>query len=69
MASALSVGPEDRASFVGQQAGGDEDLRREVLSLLESNEEAGAFLEPTEPAGSCDDEESEPEPDLGAISF
>ena len=45
MASALSVDPPRRASFVYIESAGDEELCREVLSLLESHEEAGKFLE------------------------
>ena len=57
MASALSVDARERAAFVHAQAGADEELRREVLSLLAAHEEAGEFLE-----ASPMDSSSEPEP-------
>jgi len=43
--AALSVSPRERASFISEQAREDEELRAEVLSLLESHEDAGDFLE------------------------
>ena len=67
MASALSVGPQDRAGFVESQAGGDDALRREVMSLLESHEEAGEFLEPEEAQGAAAEVETAPEPDLAGV--
>ena len=45
MEVALSVSAEERADFVSEQAGEDEELRTEVLSLLASHEGAGDFLE------------------------
>jgi len=45
MEAALTVSPPQRASFVSEQTRGDEELRAEVLSLIESHEDAGDFLE------------------------
>jgi TolB-like protein/tRNA A-37 threonylcarbamoyl transferase component Bud32 len=45
MDAALGVPPRERESFVAESCGADEELRREVLSLLESHEDAGDFLE------------------------
>jgi serine/threonine protein kinase/Flp pilus assembly protein TadD len=53
---------------VDQHTEGDEELRREVLSLLDSHEEAGDFLEPTaEVEDSAPAKENEPEPDLAGV--
>jgi len=58
-ASALELGPEERARYIDEQCGGDELLRAQVGSLLESFDLAGqeGFLDhptqggtPTEPA-------------------
>ncbi len=46
--AALEVAPHKRPNFVAERSAGDEDLRKEVLSLLASHEDAGDFLE--EPA-------------------
>ncbi len=46
--AALGVAPHQRAAWVAERTGGDDDLRQEVLSLLESHDDAGNFLE--EPA-------------------
>ena len=43
--SALTVSVGERASFLNRQCGGDEEVRREVASLLESLDESGEFLE------------------------
>ena len=43
--SALDHPPGDRASFLHQACAGDADLEREVLSLLDANQNAGSFLE------------------------
>lgn len=67
LASTLSVSPPDRAAFLDLHAGGDEELRREVLSLLESNDEAGDFLEPVEVATPAADSANEAEPDLAGV--
>jgi len=45
MDAALKVSPPERAVFVCAQARADEELRAEVMSLLESHEDAGDFLE------------------------
>jgi serine/threonine protein kinase/tetratricopeptide (TPR) repeat protein len=45
MEAALSLSPSERATFVSEQAQADEELRAEVMSLLESHEDAGDFLE------------------------
>jgi serine/threonine protein kinase/Tol biopolymer transport system component/tetratricopeptide (TPR) repeat protein len=43
--SALTVSVADRASFLHRQCADDEEVRREVASLLESLDESGRFLE------------------------
>jgi hypothetical protein len=48
--AALGRKEEERGSFLEEVCRGDEDLCREVRSLLASHEEAGRFLE--EPAAS-----------------
>lgn len=52
--SAIERAPGERAAFVKQVCAGDEDLRREVESLLASYERDGSFLE--EPAFRVTDE-------------
>jgi len=47
--SALEQSPEDRGPYVENACGGDEALRREVESLLASDDRAADFLEATEP--------------------
>src|SRR5215207_2028862 len=42
--SALELGPEQRPAFLAQACAGDEELLREVESLIASNEEAGEFI-------------------------
>src|SRR5215216_867089 len=42
--SALELGPTQRVAFLAQACAGDEDLRREVESLIASNEQAGEFI-------------------------
>ncbi len=42
--AALAMAPEMRAGFLGEMCGADEELRREVASLLAAHEEAGNFL-------------------------
>ena len=42
--AALELAPEERASFIDSACGADEELRREVESLLEAHEEAGDFI-------------------------
>jgi Tol biopolymer transport system component/predicted Ser/Thr protein kinase len=42
--AALELAPEERASFIDRACSADEELRREVESLLEANEEAGDFI-------------------------
>ncbi len=44
--SALALNPEDRQSFVEKQCGNNQELRRELESLLRSYEESGDFFEP-----------------------
>jgi serine/threonine protein kinase/Tol biopolymer transport system component len=46
--SALRRGAAERAAFLSEACGGDEELRGEVEALLESHERAGGFME--EPA-------------------
>src|SRR3989449_4152079 len=43
--SALEREPDERGSFLNEACAGDESLRRQVESLLESYEQAGSFLE------------------------
>src|SRR3989442_10629190 len=43
--SAFEREPDERVSFLNEACGGDESLRRQVESLLESYEQAGSFLE------------------------
>jgi serine/threonine protein kinase/Tol biopolymer transport system component/tetratricopeptide (TPR) repeat protein len=43
--SALTVGVGERGAFLDQKCGNDEEIRREVASLLESFDESGQFLE------------------------
>lgn len=43
--SALNVSPSERASFLARECGGDDELLREVSSLLESHDETGHFME------------------------
>ncbi len=45
MDAALRVSVQERAAFVSERSGGDEELRQEVMSLLASHEDAGDFLE------------------------
>ena len=42
---ALECAPDKRAEFLEGACGRDEDLRREVESLLSSDESAGSFIE------------------------
>ena len=42
--AALRLAPEERAAFIASACGADEELRREVESLLEAHEEAGDFI-------------------------
>jgi len=42
---ALRISAEDRDAFLAQACGGDEQLRRELTSLLLADEQAAAFLE------------------------
>src|SRR5438128_7833148 len=44
VAAAIELPPEERPDFVNTACGGDEDLKREVESLLKQNEVAGDFL-------------------------
>ena len=44
-AAAVDLPPEERAAFLDQESGGDETLRREVQSLLDSDEQAQSFIE------------------------
>jgi eukaryotic-like serine/threonine-protein kinase len=43
--SAIQYEPKGRAAFLSQECGGDEALRREVESLLQSHDESNSFLE------------------------
>jgi serine/threonine protein kinase/Tol biopolymer transport system component/tetratricopeptide (TPR) repeat protein len=43
--SALALESTERETFISKNAGADEELRREVLSLLDSHDETGDFLE------------------------
>ena len=43
--AALEVPSRERMAWLAALAGIDEDLRREVASLLEANETAGGFLD------------------------
>jgi serine/threonine protein kinase/Tfp pilus assembly protein PilF len=42
--AALELAPEERAGFLEQACAGDEELRREVDSLIEANQNAGEFI-------------------------
>lgn len=42
---ALELAPADRSSFLAKACDGDEDLRREIESLLSSHEEVESFIE------------------------
>lgn len=42
---AMALSPEARAEFLAHAAGGDEELRQEVASLLAAHEQAGSFLQ------------------------
>jgi eukaryotic-like serine/threonine-protein kinase len=42
--AALELGGARRAAFLDQACAGDEELRREVASLLASDAQAGSFL-------------------------
>jgi serine/threonine protein kinase/Flp pilus assembly protein TadD len=42
--SALELGPKQRLAFLAQACAGDEELLREVKSLIASNEQAGEFI-------------------------
>jgi len=42
--SALELGPKQRVAFLAQACAGDEELLREVESLIASNEQAGEFI-------------------------
>ncbi len=44
---ALELAPAERAAFISQSCGDDEELRREVESLLASRDEAASFIEST----------------------
>src|SRR5215212_7395339 len=41
----LGVSPERRAEFLSEACAGDEELRREVESLLAAHERSGSFIE------------------------
>ncbi len=43
--SALELGPKQRVAFLAQACAGDEELLREVESLIASNEQAGEFIQ------------------------
>jgi serine/threonine-protein kinase len=43
--SALELGPIQRAAFLAQACAGDDEMRREVESLIASNENAGEFIQ------------------------
>jgi serine/threonine protein kinase len=43
--AALERAADERSSFLGQACGGDQELRREVESLLASHDRAGTFIE------------------------
>src|SRR6202011_6301951 len=42
---ALDLGTEERLAFLEQACNGDEELRREVESLLDAHAEAGSFID------------------------
>lgn len=42
--SALELGPQERPGFLAEACAGDEELLREVESLIASNEQAGEFI-------------------------
>ncbi len=48
-AEAADLGPAERDGLLGERCGGDEELRREVESLLEWHGRAGGFLETPAP--------------------
>ena len=43
--SAINYRPEERSSFISQACSGDENLRSEVESLIESHEQSGSFID------------------------
>ena len=43
--SAINYHPEERGSFLSQACSGDENLRREVESLIASHEQSGEFID------------------------
>jgi serine/threonine protein kinase/Tol biopolymer transport system component len=43
--AALEQKPEERAAFLGEVCAGDEDLRKEVESLVASDEQTGSFID------------------------
>ncbi|MCI0392270.1 MAG: protein kinase [Acidobacteria bacterium] len=43
--AALELAPDQRSGFLDQVCAGDEELRREVVSLLASHDEANSFIE------------------------
>ncbi len=65
--SALTISPEERAAYVKARCGADDEVLREVASLLESVGEDDKFLE--EPVMSVADvvEVPEPSPDLSGV--
>ena len=42
---ALDLSREEREGFLAEACGGDDDLRREIESLLAAHEDAGTFLQ------------------------
>jgi serine/threonine protein kinase/tetratricopeptide (TPR) repeat protein len=57
--SALEYAPADRERFLADACGGDDELRRGVLSLLHSDEKAGAFLEEAPDENALEDDEAD----------
>jgi serine/threonine protein kinase len=49
--AAQALAPEKRPAYLDQACGQDTQLRRRIEVLLESNDQAGVFLEPASPTG------------------
>src|SRR5437870_13895666 len=43
--AAVDVAPDDRAAFVAQTCGGDDELRRELESMIRHHDQADGFID------------------------
>ena len=57
--SALEREPPQRATFLSQVCAGDQDLRREVESLIRSHQQEGSFIDAPRLADALDDDHTE----------